>query len=80
LSGRKDKIKMDRTARFNALKAKYQLSNMAVALRFGISVRTVESWSSGARKPKEYTLVMMEKPLKHLEGEKNNEKNVQVGM
>lgn len=71
---------MNRTERFKALKAKYQLTNIAIALRFGVSVRTVESWSSGARKPKEYTLTMMEKTLKHLEGEKNNEKNVQVSM
>lgn len=71
---------MDRTARFRALKDKYQLSNIAISLRFGISVRTVESWSSGARKPKEYTLNMMEKTLNHIEGENNNEKNVQVSM
>lgn len=71
---------MDKTARFRALKAKYQLTNIAIALRFGVSVRTVESWSSGARTPKEYTLNMMEKTLEHVEGEKNNEKNVQVSM
>ena len=70
---------MDRTMRFRALKERYQLSNIAIALRFGVSVRTVESWSSGARKPKEYTLSMMERTLEHIvKDDKTNGKSLQT--
>lgn len=58
-----------RTERFNELKKKYNLSNSAIALRFGVSLRTVEAWAKGDRKPKEYTLALMESTLAHIHKE-----------
>ena len=66
----KDK-QMDKKERFLALKEKYQLTNVAIALRFGIPLRTVKSWSCGWRSPKEYTLTMMETTLARMKGEEN---------
>lgn len=65
---------MTKKERFLTLKEKYQLTNVAIALRFGIPLRTVNSWSCGWRTPKEYTLSMMEKTLarNYEEGEKQN--------
>lgn len=56
-----------RTERFNELKKRYGLTNPAVALRFGISLRTVEAWAKGDRQPKEYTLALMESTLRHIQ-------------
>ena len=68
---------MTKKERFLKLKERYKLTNAAIAIRFGISLRTVNSWSCGWRSPKEYTLSMMEQTLARIYGEgEQNEQNI----
>lgn len=67
--------KKERLERFLTLKERYKLTNAAIALQFGISLRTVNSWSCGWRSPKEYTLKMMEQTLARIYGDERHEQN-----
>lgn len=42
---------------------KYNLSQTALAKRFGIPLRTVQNWCTGKRIPPEYVVNMIEKIL-----------------
>jgi DNA-binding transcriptional regulator YiaG len=67
---------MTKRERFLALKEKYQLTNAAIAIRFGVPLRTVKSWSCGWRSPKEYTLTMMETTLARDNGESEDKRRM----
>lgn len=41
----------------------YNLSQTELSKRFGIPLRTVQNWHSGARKPPPYVVAMIEKIL-----------------
>lgn len=62
---------------FNALMAKYNVSERDIALRFGIKLRTVRSWKWGERDIPEHLRVLIENEL---ERTKNDEKNISIGM
>ncbi|MCQ2439528.1 MAG: helix-turn-helix domain-containing protein [Oscillospiraceae bacterium] len=51
----------------NEIRTRYNLTQAAMAERFGIPKRTIENWDEGSRKPPEYVVRMM---LKILELEK----------
>lgn len=44
---------------------KYNLSQTALANRFGIPLRTVQDWHGGRRNPPDYVVRMMEELLEH---------------
>lgn len=48
---------------YHDMKKKYRMTNAGIAERFGIPLRTVESWSAKQRVPHEYVLRMMQELL-----------------
>ena len=56
--------------RIRKIKEKYNVTNEGISIRFGIPLRTVESWSAGKREAAPYLLDMIDETLK---GDKKNE-------
>lgn len=50
--------------RIKIIKDKHDLTNTAIAIKFGIPLRTVESWSAGKREAPPYLLNLIERTLK----------------
>lgn len=49
--------------RIRRIKEKYGITNEGIAIKFGIPLRTVESWSAGKREAAPYLLSMIENAL-----------------
>lgn len=59
---------MDEKTPIRALCEKYEMTQKALADRFGIPLRSVEDWAAGRRKPPEYVVSMIEQILEAEKG------------